>query len=228
MIKAIALSAQKTGGNPNEGMEVTIYEKINKIIFAWISSILAPVIWMLLLVLISKLTGPIMKSSVGSAFSGLTSIVGIILFFRGFFTLMKAKGVYEVEKENPEIKYALIDSDKSKKAFRNLIKNLCSIGIAKEIYRNDIFSVLNFNDLFYLLCPYRSIINDEPFGIILTAENVRKFIDNSDLLSEFISDIDDATFSQMTVSLKENHFENLVKYCEEHKEERPSKLLKDF
>ena len=200
-------------------------KKSTKLYLLGLVQFLAPVIWMLLLVLISKLTGPIMKSSVGSAFSGLTSIVGIILFFRGFFTLMKAKGVYEAEKENPEIKYALIEADKSKKAFRNLIKNLCSIGIAKEIYRNDSFSVLNFNDLFYLLCPYRSIINDEPFGIILTAENVRKFIDNSDLLSEFISNIDDATFSQMTVSLKENHFENLVKYCEEHTEERPSKLI---
>ena len=39
----------------------------------------------------------------------------------------------------------------SKKTFRNLIKKLCSLGIAKEIYRSDSFSVLNFNDLFYLL-----------------------------------------------------------------------------
>lgn len=200
-------------------------KKSTKLYLLGLAQFLAPVIWLLLLVLISKLMGPIMKSSVGSAFSGLTSIVGIILFFRGFFTLIKARAVNKAEKENPEIKYDLIEADKSKKAFRNLIKNLCSIGIAKEIYRNDIFSVLNFNDLFYLLCPYRSMINDEPFGIILTAENIRKFIDNSDLVSEFISNIDDATFSQMTVSLKEIYFENLVKYCEEHKEERPSKLI---
>lgn len=200
-------------------------KKSTKLYLLGLAQFLAPVIWLLLLVLISKLMGPIMKSSVGSAFSDLTSIVGIILCFRGFFTLIKARAVNKAEKENPEIKYALIEADKSKKAFRNLIKNLCSIGIAKEIYRNDIFSVLNFNDLFYLLCPYRSMINDEPFGIILTAENIRKFIDNSDLVSEFISNIDDATFSQMTVSLKEIYFENLVKYCEEHKEERPSKLI---
>lgn len=177
-------------------------KKSTKLYLLGLAQFLAPVIWLLLLVLISKLMGPIMKSSVGSAFSDLTSIVGIILCFRGFFTLIKARAVNKAEKENPEIKYALIEADKSKKAFRNLIKNLCSIGIAKEIYRNDIFSVLNFNDLFYLLCPYRSMINDEPFGIILTAENIRKFIDNSDLVSEFISNVDDATFSQMTVSLK--------------------------
>lgn len=76
-------------------------KKSTKLYLFGLTQFLAPVILMLLFALISKLTGPIMESRVGSAFVGLTSIVGIILLFRGLFILMKAKAVYEAEKENP-------------------------------------------------------------------------------------------------------------------------------
>ena len=60
-----------------------------------------PLAYFGLLMLVSKFIAPIGENSFALAFSGVLSVVAIISFFKGFFTLFMAKEVYDLEK-NPE------------------------------------------------------------------------------------------------------------------------------
>jgi len=190
---------------------------------------LSIVFWMLLILLLSKIFGPVFGDGIGLSFMGLTSLITLYFFFKGFLTLAKAKGVWEAEKNDPDLAFRWIQEDKSKKDFRSLLKKLEQHNITTELYRNNSMSILNFGDLFYLMCPYHSIINDEPFGLITSAENARKIIEAPELLNYLISNMDDSDFSELAVSLKEEQFPSLVEYCKEHSDEKLGSLIdKDF
>jgi len=189
----------------------------------------SPFVWMLLFMLAGKIFGPVFGDGIGSSIMSVTGMVAFYFFIKGFITLAGAKSTWEAERNNPELVFRWIEEDNSKKNFRNLLKNLEQHNITTELYRNNSMSLLNFGDLFYLMCPYHSIINDEPFGLITSAENARKIIEAPELLNYLISNMDDSDFSELAVSLKEEQFPSLVAYCKEHSDEKLGSLIdKDF
>ena len=194
-----------------------------KIYLIAILQLFSPFIWMGIFLIYSLIYGPIFQSRVGVVLSyPLTylTIVNILETSKNFSKAARYRKYEEYDKDGEMGKFYR-DAKLAKKKFRALLKKVRGMGVFKEIYRTDYYSILNFSDIFYLFCPYHSILDNDPYGIASTGDEIIDIINTPE---DKFPEIEDERFEK-TVSLGEDTFEKHIKASKDYTGERPSRYI---
>lgn len=131
-------------------------------------------------------------------------IAAIVYMIEGILTLRDAAN--GKVSDTGEI-YRIEHYKRGAKKFSMYIHDLCASGTVKVLYQNSVFTVLDVGGVFYLVCPHSSLDEDEPFGVIMTPNEIHTFIEIPKWFNHA------ASKNKFRVSLKMQEFPTILEKC---------------